>query len=49
MRTDENIISSLDNFIASANFIRGLIETGDRTGLVSYLKKIYEDRKEAGI
>ncbi len=49
LMNDENIISSLDNFIASANSIKGLIETGDRSGLVSYLKKIYEDRKEAGI
>ncbi|MGC8554547.1 MAG: prephenate dehydrogenase [Candidatus Acidulodesulfobacterium sp.] len=49
LMNDENIISSLDNFIASANSIKGLIETGDGNGLLSYLKKIYEDRKEAGI
>ncbi len=49
LMNDEKIIFSLDNFIASANSIKGLIETGDRNGLVSYLKKIYEDRKEAGI
>ncbi len=49
LMNDENIISSLDNFIASANSIKSLIETGDRNGLLSYLKKIYEDRKEAGI
>ena len=49
LMNDENIISSLDDFIASANSIKGLIEAGDRSGLVSYLKKIYEDRKEAGI
>ncbi|MCL4532852.1 MAG: prephenate dehydrogenase [Deltaproteobacteria bacterium] len=49
LMNDEKIIFSLDNFIASANYIKSLIETGDRNGLVSYLKKIYEDRKEAGI
>ncbi len=49
LMNDENIISSLDNFITSANSIKGLIETGDREGLNSYLKKICGERKEAGI
>ncbi len=49
LMNNENVISSLDNFMASANSIKSLIETGDRNGLLLYLKKIYEDRKEAGI
>ena len=44
-----NIIASLEDFIASANIMKGFIETGDKEGLSSYLKKICGERKEAGI
>ncbi len=44
-----NIVASLENFTASANIIKGYIETGDKESLVSYLRKISEERKEAGI
>ena len=44
-----NVTASLENFIASANIIKGFIETGDKESLNSYLKKIYIERKEAGI
>ena len=44
-----NVTVSLENFIASANIIKGFIETGDKESLNSYLKKICEERKEAGI
>ncbi len=45
----ENVIDSLDNFINSANKVRGFIETGDAESLNSYIKKISDERKEAGI
>jgi prephenate dehydrogenase len=45
----ENIVSSLDYFIASANAVKGFIETGDRESLNSYIKKISGERKGAGI
>ena len=44
-----NVTVSLENFIASANIIKGFIETGDKESLNSYLKKICGERKEAGI
>ena len=44
-----NVTASLENFIASANIIKGFIETGDKESLNSYLKKICGERKEAGI
>ena len=44
-----NVIASLEDFIASANIMKGFIETGDKEGLSSYLKKICGERKEAGI
>ncbi len=44
-----NIIASLEDFIASANIMKGFIETGDKEGLSSYLNKICGERKEAGI
>jgi|GEM_PF-1056942 len=44
-----NVVSSLENFIASANILKGFIETGDKESLNSYLGKICGERKEAGI
>ena len=44
-----NIIASLEDFTASANTIKGFIETGDKESLSSYLEKIAGERKEAGI
>ncbi|MHB1698184.1 MAG: prephenate dehydrogenase [bacterium] len=45
----ENIIASLEGFIASANTIKGFLETGDRESLNSIIKKITDERKEVGI
>lgn len=45
----ENMISSLEDFITSANIIKGFLETGDRESLNSYIKKITAERKEVGI
>ena len=44
-----NVIASLEDFITSANTIKGFIETGDKESLSSYIKKISGERREADI
>jgi prephenate dehydrogenase len=44
-----NVTASLEEFISSANIMKGFIETGDKESLISYIKKISGERREAEI
>ncbi|MHB8232632.1 MAG: prephenate dehydrogenase [bacterium] len=49
LMNSENIIASLEDFIASANIMKGFLETGDKESLSSNIKKIAAERKEVSI
>ncbi|MFW0884905.1 prephenate dehydrogenase [Candidatus Acidulodesulfobacterium sp. H_13] len=48
LMNSENILASLEDFMVSANILKGLIETGDREGLSTRIREIAERREEVG-
>ncbi len=44
-----NLISSLEDFMLSANILKGFLENGDKESLAGAIRKIADERKEVGI
>lgn len=45
LMNSENVVASLDDFIVSANILKGFLETGDEEGLKDAIAKIVYERK----